>query len=322
MELRTGGHLSGPHPLEEGCGRTGLNIEWLCTLWGKALQCVAVNGKRAFVGVDECVVVLDITNPTSPRPVSFIELGAAPRGIALAGSLLIVAADDAGLKIIDAKDETRPRVTASCELPGQAVGVAAHGAMAAVTVSDAGLSIVDISDPNKPLLLNSFDTNGIAHNVILSGAEAYLADGESGIQIFDLSDPHKIKLVGTCDTPGDALDLTLVQNMLCVADEAEDTGLQIIDISHSGKPTIVGNFVSGGFPSGIFAQKSLVFVATYFDLVIVEIGDRGTPILRGKYELPCEAAGRIVAASNDVVSVIETHDIQFFRYSPNLGDRQ
>jgi hypothetical protein len=144
---------------------------------------VAVQFRYAFVTDAEGVKVIDVTNPTRPRPVkdAVVRLAGA-HGIYLARTYAYVAAGAQGLAIVDVERPEQPRLD---------------------QVYDAGGAINDARDVKVAM------TN--------ASLFAYVADGRNGLRVIQLTSPETVptflgfsprprpQLVATARTRGPAL---------------------------------------------------------------------------------------------------------------------
>ncbi|MFZ0544488.1 MAG: hypothetical protein WAM60_03585 [Candidatus Promineifilaceae bacterium] len=107
----------------------------------------------------------------------------------------------------------------------------------------------------------------------------------TGLHIYDVTSSSNISLLGEVDTPGGAFDLEIAGNYAYVADSV--LGLQIIDISKTGQPQIVGTYDDDMFGSTVntLLDGNLAYLATgYSGLVIVDISDKVNPPIVGRFD--------------------------------------
>jgi hypothetical protein len=119
------------------------NVEFVGrALGGTTLGMVAVQGNYAYLATNFGLMIMDITNPARPIPVSRSYLPASAQGLAVAGNLVYVVDEKADLRIIDVSNPARPVERGFFDTPGKAVGVAVSGNLAYVADSSAGLFIL------------------------------------------------------------------------------------------------------------------------------------------------------------------------------------
>lgn len=120
----------------------GHNVELVGHIGGGA-RAVAVQGTYAYAGIGISLVVVDVSQPTTPTIIASL-----PLPIATANGY-------------------RSVVTA----------IAIEDGYAYVTEGDGGLRVVDIMDPTRPVVVGLYDASGYASDVTVNGDFAYLVDG-------------------------------------------------------------------------------------------------------------------------------------------------
>jgi hypothetical protein len=104
--------------------------------------------------------------------------------------------------------------------------------------------------------------------------------------------------VATLDTPGNATDLAISGAIVYIADE--NFGLQIVDVSNTTQPSIVGNVYAPGLLGvrGVTVRDPLVyFVARDAGMFVVNAADPRHPEIVGHVDNPA-SSGRIVTTSS------------------------
>ncbi len=105
--------------------------------------------------------VIDVSDPTAPVEVGFVDTPGFAYAVAVAGGYAYVADDGRGLRVIDVSSTRRRRSrSASSTRPGYAYGVAVAGGYAYVADDDSGLRVIDVSDPTAPVEVGFVDTPG------------------------------------------------------------------------------------------------------------------------------------------------------------------
>ncbi len=184
--------------------------------------------------------IMDISEPTNPKEIGFINTPGYAEGVAIAGHYAYVADGGAGVRVIDTSDPTHPREVGFVYVLGYAFNVVVVGNYAYVAVAGAGLRVVDISDPIHPVEVGGCDTPGYAYGLTVVGNTAYVADGWEGLRVIDVSNPRRPREVGFYDTPGCAFDVAVVGNTAYVADAF--AGVRVIDISNQNNPVEIGAY--------------------------------------------------------------------------------
>jgi hypothetical protein len=133
------------------------------------------------------LVIYDVSNPTSPKQLSFCDTPGDAQDVAVVGDYAYVADKDKGLQIIDIRNSQNPVLSGSCDTLGDARGVAVVGDYAYVAAGERGLQIIDIRNPRNPTLVSSYDTPGDAKSVATSGNYIYLVGEKTGFWIFEFN---------------------------------------------------------------------------------------------------------------------------------------
>jgi len=228
---------------------------------GGSSQAVAVQGNRLLVGIGPKLMTLDVTAPGDP-----LRLGATPpfkddvQDIAVAGSLVYVAAGAAGMGIVSLADPSRPAVLGTWDSRGYAEGVAVVGTTVYLADGPDGLRILDVTDPARIAELGSAFVFNHAFGVVVAGRYAYIAAGGAGLLIADVTDPRQPLEVGRYDTPGYAYGLALIGNTAYVADAWG--GIQAIDVSIPAQPVFLGSYATPGWAQGVVAVGTTLYVAS------------------------------------------------------------
>jgi hypothetical protein len=158
------------------------------------VQSVTLAGNYAYVTDSEggSLHVIDVTDPTNPKPVTAIKGRGNAQCVAMSGPYAYLADDLEGLILLDASDPANLRRIGVYGLNGGAYFVGVSGQHAYVGDS-AGLHVLDLSDPANPRELGGCDC-GVA-DVALNGDYAYVSDAP-GLLVLDVSDPAKPRRVG------------------------------------------------------------------------------------------------------------------------------
>ena len=207
-----------------------------------AIAVAEVNGTPyAFLGSGGVVLVLDMTDLSTPTKVSEVVTPGVVRGLTVSGSLALVADGSAGLRVIDISDPASPTETGFLDTPGLALGVAVSGSLALVADWSAGLRVIDIFDPASPQELGFLDTPGLALGVAVSGSLALVADSDAGLRVIDISDPAGPVELGFLDTPGFARGVAVSGSLALVADGDAGLAIMRLPVTAPGPGTVEGN---------------------------------------------------------------------------------
>jgi hypothetical protein len=185
--------------------------------------------------------VLDLSSPSAPRKVGFVELPGSVLDIEVAGDVAYVATgivtspalDIIGsVQAVDVSRRRVPAVLSSLILRSTAFDAALAGNTLWLALGDALVS-VDATDPSALRELATLPLTGWKHRLDVQGSVGLLTNTFSGIQALDLSDPMRPAPLGALDTPGWADGVARVGHLAFVADRS---ALQVIDVSNPNAP--------------------------------------------------------------------------------------
>jgi hypothetical protein len=149
---------------------------------------VVLGGSTAYVLTNEGLVLVDLTEPMSPRVLSSVPLDD-PRGAALQFRYLLVSTAD-GLVSIDVTDSSAPRVAGRAALQGaRRLSISRTWAYVA---TDAGLALVDIGVAEQPRVEDIVPlaaSNDVAVGSTNASLFGYVATDE-GLVVLQLTGPE------------------------------------------------------------------------------------------------------------------------------------
>ena len=230
-----------------------------------------VRGRRTVTAVVQvCRTAMAVVQV--PRTATAVVRGCMRAGV-LALALLVAA---------DASAQAPPFVrVASVPVPGPVTALAAGGDLVVAAIGSS-VHVIDVSRPESPEAVGRFDFDQPALAVVLDGRLAYVANSHDGLRRLDLSDPVAPALTGTAPTRGQAVGVAGSGRYLFTSDNS--IGFDIVDAA--GEPTRAGEYLADGFPRGIAAVGSRVFVADQpAGLMVVDVSDPASPRVEGGLSL-------------------------------------
>lgn len=225
-----------------------------------------VAGNYAYVADDgDGVVVLNITNPSTPTLVtSFLVAGA--QRLDLAGSRLYVASQTSGLTILDVSTPTAPSLLGSFVQTNLTVNdVATDGTYAYVLGTlntQPTLEVLDVRTPSAISLVGSLAVT-VDVKITLSGTHAYLVGGRT----LDIADQYPaLNLAGAYTDPSASADYRGVQVVGSVAYVNDPAlGLHAINIANPAAPSGIfesaTRFPGTGYGSGLATSNGYAFLS-------------------------------------------------------------
>lgn len=155
---------------------------------------LADTGNFLFVGTSTELLVLNVSNPTSPAKVASLALPTS--SLALVGNLLYAGTPDNHLVVINVANPASPVAGASLSLAGYPVIMQASGNLLFIAADTAGLLTYSIANPSAPALLSQFRPSSAVEGVAVDGALALLASTDGGLVIATMTNPASPTLAG------------------------------------------------------------------------------------------------------------------------------
>jgi parallel beta-helix repeat protein len=235
---------------------------------GGLTEAVTAEGNYAYVGIGMRMVVVDISNPSTPVEVgSTVPLAASVSEITVVGSTAYVADGAGGLYIIGVSDVANPTVLGRWVTNGYAEEVAVSGQFALVADGPAGLAVVDVSTPSKPVEIGSAYPLDYAFGVAVSGAYAYIAAGSVGLLVANVANPARPSDAGSMGTSGYLYGVTVSGAIAYLADGWG--GVQIANVSNPARPALVGTAHTDGWAVGVEVSDGTVYAACETSMLCV-----------------------------------------------------
>ncbi|MBI2192939.1 MAG: hypothetical protein HYU36_13245 [Planctomycetes bacterium] len=247
---------------------------------------VVVQGGWAYLahgdgGPSSHLVILDVSEPRTPRVASTLALNWWPEDLEVAGGLAYVP-DGVTLQVVDVSRPESPRVVSRYEEDlgmerGEARRVAIEGGRAYLAVSKRGLLVLDVSDAAHPKLLGRADAPQLRYpaDVLARGRYVWMAS-ELGLQIFDVSDPRKPALLRS----GGAAPKTR-------RPDAPDLGLEEEEEEGNGvkRGVSLQDYETAKQPLRLFLSESYLYVVDQKEgLLVLDVSDPFRPELMGRYQ--------------------------------------
>jgi len=272
---------------------------------GGGSKAIEVKGRYAYVAEGSILSVVDVvTSP--PKRVGNISVPDIIEDIQVSGATAYVAAGYSGLHIVNVTNPTSPTLRGSYNTPGSAKGVFVVGNMAYVADWVGGFHIIDAGNPSSPRLRSSIQIPGLLgqacypFDVFVVNNRAYIVDGWK-LAIYDVTNPDAPAPLGSYPIY-DSRTLCVTNNRAYVGHAGTNGGIEIIDVTKPTSPTLLGRWISGRLPRGVYVSNNLAYVANEDrGLAILDVGTATTPTLRGTYYPTTPYSTEDVVASGTLV---------------------
>ncbi len=213
---------------------TEIKLDIIGQIGGYA-SAVSVKDKVAYLGVGPKVLVLDVSDPQSPKQIG--QSGILPgmiRDIAIYEDLVYVAVGTGGLRILDLSNPTEPRVIGSVSSDGFTDRVIVQEQVAFIEefLGDYPnqreiIHLVDVVNPSSPQEISRLE----GRIVDIQGNYAYI-NQDGGMKVFDISDPRSVRKI----TDTGLKDVDAVSGQYAYTINVISDTLSIVDISNLYKP--------------------------------------------------------------------------------------
>ncbi|KCZ72838.1 hypothetical protein ANME2D_01273 [Candidatus Methanoperedens nitroreducens] len=291
-----------------------INTEYL-------VRALYIDSGYLYIANTKRLVILDISSPSSPVMVSYIEpltsKSAQLRDVEIKGNYAFLSAPGAGVLVVDISDKKNPVLAAKLKLGGYNRPrrlTTSDNYLYVAMESDNRLDIIDITDPVNPSIRGSWSAdsgNSSLSGVAVEGKYAYVAEYHKGVHVVDISDPENpigvTKLMGI-----NANDIKILDNYAYVSVRYQ--GFDIIDISNPPDIKIIGKGTGiKGYIEGIFPTSRYTFVAAESKgLVIYDTSDVKEPglmvtipVVGGADSVALKDNYLYIGAHNDGVWVVD-----------------
>ncbi len=217
-------------------------------------------------------------------------------GLAISGSLALVADEGNGLVIVDVSNPAQPVEIGHYPTPDGASHVLLDGSIAYVACRNAGVEVVDLRNPRQPARVAHLATRGTAMRLALEGTTLYVAAYSAGLDIFDVAAPSAPRRIGSLGDIGTARDVAVAQGRAYVAMDGD--GLVLVDVQAPAQPMVLGRYDTPGRTRGVKAASSNVYLADgEAGLLVLDVSDPGNPIPIGGWD-SAGLAGQVAVLSH------------------------
>jgi len=240
------------------------------------LQSIAVAGNYAVCAGGSGFLVFGRADGRLPPAPARISIPTS-LGMAFSGSRVTLAAATDGLVTLDLAEAVAPREIGRLDLPGTCRDVCFVENHAYVAAGVAGLQVVDMATPESPRSVGALPLAGDARHVCVDGSFAVVSSGADGFSIVDVSRPETPR-VRSHVPAGEAFSSAISDGhaYLC----AGEAGLQIIDLSHSSAPEIIGGITDHA--RDIHVAGGFAYLATGAEILVLDVLDPTRPVVRSR----------------------------------------
>jgi len=249
--------------------------------------------KRSHSTAQHELYAFDVSDPTAPRLLDSIDLGAHVNDLVMDGDILYAATSDNAREVValDVSDPTAMAVLASVDLPGaaDAQGIDVHGGLIYV-VRRAHRDNFDVLSASTYEQISVARLEGRGQKVRVYRDRAYVATdrGRAGLQIIDIGDPSQpVVLNSVEDTSGASVRIAAPRAYL--TSNTGSDGLLVLDTSAMMRPNVVVIYTDDQHPASVgfmpelqdLANRGLTFEQSFVTTPVC--GPSRSSLLTGLY---------------------------------------
>ncbi len=250
------------------------------------------------VATGDHVVVVNVTNPSSPTADGSVATAGWTGRLACSNGVLGVAEQDSGFELLTWNGgDPVPAGTGGSH--GMVWTVDGDGTLMVAADNAGGLLVENVTDPWNPQLLAQVPTTGGAVAAAIGIQQAFVAEGASGTGIVDLSNPASASETTVVDT-GDA-ECVDVSSDGAYAYVGGGDGFAVVDAATA---QVAGTIDSGttGYLGALAAAGDRVYAVNWNDLLVIDVSNPAQPSVTGSADL---SGANAVAADGTMAYVFQ-----------------
>ena len=246
------------------------------------IRSVALDGTTAYVGKDDGIVALDVSDPAAITRVGTLDFGAGGSGqsILIDGQTAWVGNRYHGVRVVDVSDPAAMTEETLIENGGFSFKVTVEGGIAYVVDLIGQLRLIDLSDPANPTELGRVRGLDSPHRVDVVGEVAYVAhqgsfDEPAGrVTQIDVSDPANPTVIEVTPLTDSANGVDVVGETAFVAAGLSGTGVGALEAYDAETMDLVGSVDAGNTAWDVRVVGDVAYIATFGSgLTVVDVSD-------------------------------------------------
>ncbi len=304
---------------------------------GGKLSAIAVQGKYAYVGAGESLLVVSIENPQHVETIASLLLLGQITDIKIEGSYAYICNGRGGLRIVDIGNPLQPKEVAAYGHIAVPKRACIHSGCAYIASGMRGLEVLDVENPVRPAAVGFQDAADKyetldAQDICIDHDRLCVMDEDQGLRLFDIKNPRSPSRLGEWKAGGRGLRrgaAAVEGKTILIAGDSPDQGLSLLSIDGS-KPELTSSLDVPPYWYGSSAKihDGLAYIGTSSGLLIVDIHDRKKPRRLAAFDkvkgiVGVDIEGKIVYATNSAgdLSIIDAGkpDAPFLVSSQHLG---
>jgi hypothetical protein len=252
-------------------------------LWSDARD-VKILGNYAYCAYGCGLLIMDITNPRTPKPLGQCYLPGDMKYVSMNGNYAFLNGWETELYTVDISNPQAPKLLKPSSGFGKSIDFLICNDKAFINDSSGNLSIFNILDPLYPKKIGQCKINRELETICLYKDYLYTCgktggsfEGEYGkIEIINYSEPKEPKLIDSVITPNPIRSALIKDGFLYIL--AAGDGLQIYDLLNPELPILTGEFFFErlGIESQMGISGNYIYISCDKDdnMKIIDISDK------------------------------------------------
>ncbi|UYV11653.1 MAG: hypothetical protein NCW75_10125 [Phycisphaera sp.] len=234
---------------------------------------------------DGVLEILNIADPTGPRPLASLPFGAQARTIEVHGTTVYIGCDDPGLLVVDASDPTSPEIVGTLDAP-DCRSIVRRGGTLLIESAEPGqlpdgrraLRVLDAGDPADLRTLRAYTSAGSGGPVLI-GQYAVLTG--RGLATLDLSDSGVGSERSIATTTRGPVARTLVASgsYLYASVTGDPPGILVVDATDPAAAEFVRDIPMDDAAGAMAADDDTLALGLPDRLELWSLADRANPVL-------------------------------------------
>ncbi len=168
---------------------------------GGKLSAIAIQGKYAYIGAGESLLVLNIEDPKKIAISGSLLLLGQITDIELEGDYAYVCNGRGGLRIVDVHNPEKPKEVAAYGHMAVPKRVCVKHHCAYIAAGMKGLEVLDVRNPMHPVAVSFEDSSANAgtldaKNICIDDTRLCVIDEDQGLRLFDIKYPRNPSKLG------------------------------------------------------------------------------------------------------------------------------
>lgn len=246
---------------------------------------VAVSGDHAYVTWQQDLRVMDVSDPTDPRAVGWLDkVGLNLGPVVIHGHYAYIPTTPDGLRIVDVSDPASPRRVPDAVSPVAGFFSLAIAGTQAYIVQSMQLLVLDLARPELPVRAGGLAIPSDSEWVAVDGDRAYVATSSFGdLVAIDIADSRRPRLLGSLPVDGPVSALQASGPLAYLADPRG--ALRVVDVSNPVAMRHLGQVSLPPQTQDVAVSGSRVFLANGPDgIQVVDVSNPSLPRLAAVFD--------------------------------------